>query len=546
MMQNSTRYMCAGFRNFLLLFFLSVLFSVTAFAQKVAQWDRYEIVLPYVYKGNSFTDVQLSARFSNKDSFFIIPGFYDGNNTFKIRFMPEKTGSWQYETISNIKQLNHQKGSFDCVPATGNNHGIVRVKNTYGFSYADGKPFYPVGTTAYAWNHMGKELQEITLQTLRTAAFNKVRMCVFPKDYNLVKEEPEIYPFIPTGTEKGPNGKERKSWDFTTFNPEFFRILEKQIDELNKTGIEADLILFHPYDKGRWGFDSLSMEVNLRYINYLVARLGSFRNIWWSIANEWDLVKYKTHDQWITLSKAVKVADPYGHLLSIHGSTGKYIEYWLPYFTHVSIQDEAPVMNWGAAAILRNAYYKPVIYDEVGYEGNLAARWGRYSGEEMTYLMWMGAIGGTYVTHGESYMFKDATDTIFWAKGGTFRGTSWKRAGFLRKIMEEAPGRLEMSDGSRDMKTATGGTGYYIIYFGKEVNDAWMFNLPYRNGSYGRPAAGNKYKVEIMDTWDMTITAYPDVFELAAQNDYRMYDKDMKKVRLPLKPYLALRITEMH
>ena len=54
--------------------------------------------------------------------------------------------------------------------------------------------------------------------------------------------------------------------------------------------------------------------------------------------------------------------------------------------------DEGPVMHWGGAAILRNAYYKPVVYDEVAM--TLPARWGRYSGEEMTYLMWMGAIGG--------------------------------------------------------------------------------------------------------------------------------------------------------
>ena len=26
--------------------------------------------------------------------------------------------------------------------------------------------------------------------------------------------------------------------------------------QLNRLGIEADLILFHPYDKGRWGFDA--------------------------------------------------------------------------------------------------------------------------------------------------------------------------------------------------------------------------------------------------------------------------------------------------
>ncbi len=509
------------------------------------QWNRFEVELKHNYTGNAFINVKLTATFAHKDTSYTVDGFYDGGNTFKIRFMPGETGAWQYTTKSNVKQLNNQKGSFECVKANGNNHGIVRVSDTYNFKYADGKQYYPVGTTAYAWNHMSKPVQELTLQSLKNSGFNKVRMCVFPKDYNLVKEEPEIYPFRATGTEKGPKGIERKTWDFATFNTDFFAILEKQIDELDKLGIEADLILFHPYDKGRWGFDSLTMEINFRYIKYIAARLSSFRNVWWSVANEWDLVKYKTHEDWIALSDAVKDADPYRHLLSIHGSTAKYIEYWLPVFTHVSIQDEAPVMNWGAAAILRNVYYKPIIYDEVGYEGNLASRWGHYSGEEMTYLMWMGVIGGTYVTHGESYMFKDATDTIFWAKGGVFKGSSWKRAGFLRKIMEESPGPLEPSDISRDMKTASGGTGHYIVYFGKEIVEEWTFNLPYRNASYGRPAAGKKYKVEIIDTWEMTITPFPGVFEAAVQNDYRVYDREMKKIRLPMKAYVALRITEI-
>jgi hypothetical protein len=52
--------------------------------------------------------------------------------------------------------------------------------------------------------------------------------------------------------------------------------------------------------------------------------------------------------------------------------------------------------------------------------------------------------------------------------------------------------------------------------------------------------------VEIIDTWDMTITPVPGVFETGAPNDYRVYDKTMKKIRLPLKPYLALRITALN
>lgn len=536
---NSKLTLIVLFKTFVLLL------PLLSFAQEqVERWNRFELVLKHTYQGNAFSNVKLTAKITNKDTSYVVDGFYDGDNIFKIRFMPEKTGTWQYVTSSNIKQLNNRKGSFECVAASGNNHGMVRVNNTYNFKYADGKQYYPVGTTAYAWNHMSKPVQELTLQTLKSSGFNKLRMCVFPKDYNLVKEEPEIYPFNAVGTEKGPDGNERKTWDFTTFNAAFFKTLEKQIDDLKEIGIEADLILFHPYDKGRWGFDSLTMETNVRYIKYVMARLSSFRNVWWSVANEFDYVTYKTHDDWLALAKAVKDNDPYRHLLSIHGSTGKYFEYWLPEFTHVSIQDEGPVMNWGAAVLLRNAYYKPIIYDEVGYEGNLASRWGRHSGEEMNYAMWMGAIGGTYVTHGESYMFKDVSDTIFWAKGGEFKGTSWKRAGFLRRILEEGPGPLEPADASRDFKTATAGSGYYIIYFGKEMNEYWDFNLPQKNASFDRLVAGKKYTVEIIDTWNMTITPVAGVFETASANDYRMYDKDSKKIRLPLKPYIALRIIE--
>lgn len=533
------------YKTCLYVFLLSKVSIGIAQTGTTEQWGRFEISLEGPVAGNPFTDNWLKAEFTKGVRKVEVTGFYDGDGVYKIRFMPDEQGDWNFSTKSNCRVLNNKKGSFNCIAPSSNNHGPVKVKDTYGFVYADGKQYYPIGTTAYAWNHMGKQLQATTLQTLRNAAFNKVRMCVFPKNYDLVKEEPEIYPFLSTGMEKGPGGNERKTWDVTTFNPAFFQVLEKQIDELSKSGIEADLILFHPYDKGRWGFDSLSMDVNFKYIRYIVARLASFRNVWWSVANEWDLVKTKTHDEWIALSKAVAESDPYYHLVSIHGSTAKYIEYWLPCFTHISIQDEAPVMNWGAASILRNAYYKPIIYDEVGYEGNLKLRWGRYSGEEMTYLMWMGIIGGTYVTHGESYMFKDATDTIFWAKGGTFKGTSWKRAAFLRKILEDGPGPVEPSDISRDMRTSSGGTGSYIIYFGKEMNDSWIFSLPYKNAKFGRPQKGSRYKVEIIDTWEMTITPYPGVFEVTAPGDYRVYDKEMKKIKLPVKPYLALRIKQV-
>ncbi|MCU7548009.1 DUF5060 domain-containing protein [Chitinophagaceae bacterium LB-8] len=533
-------------KNIILWFCYMVLPGLAATAQqKVAQWGRYEVLLKAGTDKNPFTNVSLKATFTGEDTSISVNGFYDGEGNYKIRFMPTRLGSWRYTTSSNLSQLNNKKGSLECVKPGGNNHGMVKVSDVYSFRYADGKPYYPFGTTAYAWNHMDQGVQKATLNALQQSGFNKIRMCVFPKNYSLVKEEPEVYPFELKGTKKDEKGNEIKVWDFERFNPVFFQRLEHCIDELDSLGIEADLILFHPYDKGRWGFDAMINETNIRYIKYLTARLASFRNVWWSLANEWDYVKAKTPADWDLIAKTVVANDPYRHLCSIHGATATYFDYWKPEFTHVSIQDESPVQSPGSAALLRQIYHKPIISDEVGYEGNLPYRWGRYSPEEMTYLVLNGVMGGTYVTHGECYMFKDDSDTIFWAKGGHFRGTSWKRIAFLRKLVEECPNSLQLADISRDNKTATAGNGYYFINFGKEINQSWLFNLPVKNADYKKVMPGTRFKVEIIDVWDMTITEYPGIFETTKEMDYRVYDKDFKKVNLPLKPLIVLRIKEI-
>jgi hypothetical protein len=105
--------------------------------------------------------------------------------------------------------------------------------------------------------------------------------------------------------------------------------------------------------------------------------------------------------------------------------------------------------------------------------------------------------------------------------------------------------QFQLADISRDHRTSTAGKGYYIVYFGKEMNDWWLFSLPIRNAMYERPKPGTRFKVEIIDTWDMVIQTYPLTFETTPEIDYRVFDKDFKKVKLPLRPYVALRITEI-
>ena len=493
---------------------------------EVEQWGLFEITLNGPDGGNPFVEVELSARFTQGDRSVTVAGFYDGGGTYRVRFMPPSAGEWRYETASNRAPLHGKAGKFTAARPSAGNHGPVRVHNTFHFAYADGTPFYPVGTTCYAWTHQDGRLQEQTLATLKAGPFNKLRMCVFPKWYAYNRGEPALYPFA---------GTPPRAWDFTRFNPAFFRHLEKRVGQLAELGVEADLILFHPYDKGHWGFDRMAPAADDRYLRYLIARLAAYRNVWWSLANEYDFLKEKKEADWDRLFQVVAKADPYGHLRSIHNGTLLY-NHTRPWVTHASIQNGSAVADFGRAALYRDVYRKPVVFDEVKYEGDIEQRWGRLSAEEMVHRCWQGAIAGTYVGHGETY--RDPKDVLWWSKGGTLRGRSPARIAFLRKVLEGGPmDGIEPIDKWQDERTAGKKGEYYLVYFGKDRPTAWAVELP-RAGVDG-PL---KLTAEVLDTWNMTAKPVPDTFTLRPNGRYRLSADPPATIPLAGTPYLAIRL----
>jgi len=141
-------------------------------------------------------------------------------------------------------------------------------------------------------------------------------------------------------------------------------------------------------------------EVDDRYVLYIVSRLAAYRNVWWSLANEWDFNKNNTEADWDRLFQVVQSSDPYGHPRSIHN--GFYIyNNTKPWVTHASIQNGSAVEDPGRAELYRDVYRKPIVYDEVKYEGDIGRRWRQLSAEEMVFHFWNGIVAGTYVTHGE-------------------------------------------------------------------------------------------------------------------------------------------------
>ncbi len=486
----------------------------------VHRWEVFELVLAGPSTGNPFVEVQWTATFALGHRTVVVDGFYDGAGKYKLRFMPDAEGEWSYATTSNVSDLSGKTGSFTCIAALPSVHGPVTVRNTHHFAYADGTPFFPFGTTCYAWVHQGNELQQQTLQTLRAGPFNKIRMCVFPKSYEYNHNEPPFYPF-----ERDAAGKH----DFARPKPAFFAHLEERIADLRALNIEADLILFHPYD--RWGYATMSREEDDRYLRYVLARLSAYRNIWWSLANEYDFMKAKSVQDFDRFFRIVEQYDPARHLRSVHYGNVMY-DYGRAWVTHASLQ----TAEFEDAEQWLKAWQKPICFDEVMYEGNLNRRWGNLSGEEMTRRFWLGVIAGCYVTHGETYLDPDlpldenTTPTLWWSHGGKLHGTSPQRIGFLRNLLEQtAVGKEARSAGLEAQPAAYYLNASTLDPTGKVTEEIIYYMDFHQPIFYQFPLPGGKFTAELIDPWEMKVTALSGTFS------------GDTKLKLSGRPYQAVR-----
>src|SRR5581483_9036082 len=144
------------------------------------QWGLFEISLKGPSTGNPFRDVTLSAQFTHEHRIVEAKGFYDGDGSFRIRFMPDTPGAWTYKTTSSAAELNGHTGRFTCTPPKPGNHGPVTTAHQFHFEHADGTPYFPFGTTTYAFFFTSDENAANSLAGM-TANFNKTRACVLPK-----------------------------------------------------------------------------------------------------------------------------------------------------------------------------------------------------------------------------------------------------------------------------------------------------------------------------------------------------------------------------
>lgn len=497
----------------------------------VNRWGVFEVSLNGTDEGNPFVEQTLTGIFTSKDESVCVNGFYDGDGIYRIRFMPSYEGEYSFVLHATFtKQVF--SGTFVVDAPKENNHGPVHVQDTYHFSYADGTPYISIGTTAYVWHLQNEQTKEQTLKTLQDSSFNKLRFCIFPKHYVYNFNDPEYFPYVGTPMDASilnesnfmdyMGKSEGNAFDKTRFVPEYFRNIEEQLQKLCDLGIEADLILFHPYD--RWGFSSMTREEDELYLKYIIARFAAYRNVWWAMANEWDLFQNKSVEDFEYLANVIVKNDPYHHLRSIHNCLKVY-DQSKDWITHVSYQRIDLYKTVEVTNELREQYHKPVVVDEAGYEGNIQYGWGNLTAEEEVRRFWEIAMRGGYPGHGETYL--NENNILWWSHGGKLHGESHLRFGFLKQIMQEmngseiAPHQIEwdstcaVSENDKEEKAKD----QYIFYFGFQRPGCRDFFIDDETD----------YAVDVIDTWNMTIR-YAGVFH------------GRFRIALPSKQYMAVRL----
>jgi hypothetical protein len=209
-------------------------------------------------------------------------------------------------------------------------------------------------------------------------------------------------------------------------------------------------------------------------------------------------------------------------------------DYAQPWVTHASLQ----TYKFEAAEEWFKAWRKPIIFDEIMYEGNLNRRWGNLSGEENTRRFWLGVIAGCYVTHGETYLDpeqpldENTTPTLWWAHGGTLKGTSPARIGFLRKLVEETAAMADKEPKRTGLEA--GGVPYYLNAStldatGKTTDEIFYYMDFHQPIYYEFPLPEGRFTAEMIDPWEMTVNAIPGTFT------------GNTKLKLSGRPYQALR-----
>ena len=293
-----------------------------------------------------FSDVTLDLLLYGNGRLYTIPGFWDGGNTWRVRFVCPAAGKWQCKTVCSDETntaLHGRTAQVECKAYSGElavyRHGFVTTR--YGekyLTYEDGTPFYYLGDTHW---ELANESQEIV------AAICEKRT---EQGFTVYQSQPNDCRFNTLATE---NVNEDAVEDLRSLDDKFRIIADSGLTHANSqffwplSGMSR-LIENH----GGWTEPKLTGYLGLKKVTmpdlsdeakayleklcrYWVARFGAYPVIW-TLGQELDNDPYQDENsKWNAVNNPYRYTaeylakyDPYDHPVTAHQeSTGNTTAY---------------------------------------------------------------------------------------------------------------------------------------------------------------------------------------------------------------------------
>lgn len=251
--------------------------------------NEAEFQSPVSYE-RPFYDVEFDFVFTHKESNkeLRIPAFWDGEDTFKVRFALTDLGEWNYKIFCSDESnsLNGEEGTVNCIEYSGEHEiyrrGFLKTQDRY-FVYADGTPFFYLGDT-----HWHMVLEDIEKEEVQEDGRVASRF-----EYTLLRRKEQGFTVIQSQP-LGKVYKGRNSYFVDLFTADFDDAQLSRFQNLDKYfKLIADMGFVHT--NSQLGYVS-DLGDNMRTMKegelerlcrYWVARYGAYP-VMWTLAQECD------------------------------------------------------------------------------------------------------------------------------------------------------------------------------------------------------------------------------------------------------------------
>jgi hypothetical protein len=275
---------------------------------------------------NPFTDVELNAEFRSPAGVrFTVPGFFDGDGTWKLRFSPNEPGRWTYRAYARPADPElAETGSFDVTERETDGYLQATPGDAWGFRYESGKPAFLLGDTVYnliAETYIGNDIRPY-LRRRVAQGFNMLRVSV------------SVNAFCPPNAMAKWSDRRIWAWGGTEASPQldrfdlgYFRAVDWTVELAEEAGIGLEMIMQMmgwsvPFNNR----NIFTAEWEELWVRYLIARYDAYNCVYfWTLMNEYEfypngeLLHSITADRWaMRLARVIKGLAPHGHVVSVH------------------------------------------------------------------------------------------------------------------------------------------------------------------------------------------------------------------------------------